>query len=104
MGRLLLVLVREHVVMVYTIQRELLEEKQRPRPVNKNEDAKLKALLNEVLCQTQQELADSLGVTHRIKLKEVEHWVSYELKPRNMEAPFFTRSFNCKKGTAFGFV
>ncbi|EFN88733.1 Histone-lysine N-methyltransferase SETMAR, partial [Harpegnathos saltator] len=55
------------------------------------EDAELEALLNEDSCQSQEELARSLGVTQQAiskRLKDMEmiqkqgNWVPYELKPR----------------------
>jgi len=63
------------------------------------EDAELKALLDEDSCQTQKELAFTLGVTqqtisHRLKslgmIQKQGNWVPYELKPRNVERRFFT--------------
>lgn len=49
-----------------------VEDKERPGPVKKFEDADLVTLLDEDPCQTQHELADALGVTqqsisHRLK-------------------------------------
>lgn len=76
-----------------------VEDKERPGPVKKFEDAELEALLDEDSCQTQQELADSLGVTqqaisHRLKtlgmMQKQGNWVPYELKPRDVERRFFT--------------
>lgn len=58
------------------------------------EDAELEALLDQDSCQTQQELAGSLGVTQQAIskcLKVIEmiqkkgNWVPYELKPRDVE-------------------
>jgi len=58
------------------------------------EDAELEALLDEDSCQTQKELALTLGViqqTISYRLKSLEmiqkqgNWVPYELKPRNVE-------------------
>jgi len=63
------------------------------------EDAELKALLDEDSCQTQKELALTLGVTqqtisYRLKslgmIQKQGNWVPYELKPRNVERRFFT--------------
>ena len=62
------------------------------------EDSKLEALLAEDSCQTQEELAESLGVTQqaiskRLKAKGMiqkqRYWVPYELKPRDVERRFF---------------
>ncbi|GBP16737.1 Mariner Mos1 transposase [Eumeta japonica] len=58
------------------------------------EDAELEALLDQDLCQTQQELAGSLGVMQQAISKRLKvmgmiqkqgHWVPYELKPRDVE-------------------
>ena len=57
----------------------------------------LEALLDEDSCQTQKELALTLGATqqaisHRLKslgmIQKQGNWVSYELKPRNVERRF----------------
>ena len=64
----------------------------RPGPVKKFEVTKSEALLDEDSCRTQQELANSMGVTqqavsYRLKClgmnQKLEHWVPYELKPRD---------------------
>ena len=61
------------------------------------EDAELEAL-DEDSCQTQKELALTLGVTQQTisyRLKSLgmsqkqENWFPYELKPRNVERRFF---------------
>lgn len=76
-----------------------VEDKERPGQVKKFEDAELEALLDEDPCQTQQELADSLGVdqatiSRRLKalgmIQKQGNWVPYELKPRDVERRFFT--------------
>ena len=63
------------------------------------EDAELEALLDENSCQTQKEIALTLGVTQQIisyclkslgMIQKQENWVPYELKPRNVEHQFFT--------------
>ena len=61
------------------------------------EDAELEALLDEDSCQTQKELALTLGVTQQTIsycLKSLEmiqkQGILYELKPRNVECRFFT--------------
>jgi len=62
------------------------------------EDAELEALLGEDLCQTQEELAESLRIaqsTISMRLKALGmiqiqgNWVPYELKPRDLERRFF---------------
>ncbi|GFW91221.1 mariner Mos1 transposase [Trichonephila clavipes] len=62
------------------------------------EDAELEALLDQDSCQTQQELAGSLGVTQQViskRMKVMEmiqkqgNWVPYELKPREVERCLF---------------
>ncbi|GFX73146.1 mariner Mos1 transposase [Trichonephila clavipes] len=62
------------------------------------EDAELEALLDQDSCQTQQELAGSLGVTQqaiskRMKVMEMiqkqGNWVPYELKSRDVERRLF---------------
>jgi [histone H3]-lysine36 N-dimethyltransferase SETMAR len=73
------------------------EDKERPGPSKKFEDDELEALLDEDPCQTQEELAKSLGVTHsaiskRLKaagyIQKQGNWVPYELKPRDVERRF----------------
>jgi len=63
------------------------------------EDAELEALFGEDPCQTQKELAESLGVTQstismRLKafriIQKQGNWVPYELKLRDLERRFFT--------------
>jgi len=58
---------------------------------------KLEALLEEDQSQTQEELAESLGVIQQaisVRLRAVGmiqgNWVPYELKPRDIERRFFT--------------
>ena len=74
-----------------------VQDKERPGQVKKFEDAELEALLDEDSCQTQQELAQSLGVdqatiSRRLKalgmIQKFGHWVPYELKPRDVERRF----------------
>jgi len=65
----------------------------------KFEDKELEALLEENQSQTQEKLAESLGVTQqtvsvRLRAMGMIHkqgnWVPYELKPRDIERRFFT--------------
>ena len=74
-----------------------LEDKERPGQPKKFEDEELKALLDEDCCQTQEELAESFGVTQaaiskRLKaagyIQKQGHWVPRELKPRDVERRF----------------
>ena len=76
-----------------------IEDKTHPGKEKKFEDPELEALLDEDSCQTQQELAYSLGVTqqaisHRLRsmgmVQKQGSWLPYELKPRNVEGRFFT--------------
>jgi len=75
------------------------EDKERSERSKVYEDAELEALLDEDSCQTQEELALTLGVTqqaisHRLKslgmIQKQGNWVPYELKPRNVERRFST--------------
>ena len=83
-----------------------LEDEERPGQPKEFEDEELEALLDEDCCQTQEELAESLGVTQAAiskRLKAVKYiqrqgnWVPHELKPRDVE-----RRFELKGG--FGHV
>jgi len=65
----------------------------------KYEDKELETLLEEDQSQTQEELAESLGVTQQavsVRLRAMgmiqkqENWMPYELKPRDVERRFFT--------------
>ena len=65
----------------------------------KFEDKELETLLEEDQSQTQEELAESLGVTQQavsIRLRAMGmiqkqgNWMPYELKPRDIEKRFFT--------------
>ena len=76
-----------------------VEDKERSGQPQKFEDDELEALLDPDPCQTQTELAESLGVTQKtisVLLKQSEliqkqgNWVPYELKPRDVERRFFT--------------
>ncbi|GFW78807.1 mariner Mos1 transposase [Trichonephila clavipes] len=61
-------------------------------------DAELEALLDQDSCQSQKELAGSLGVTQQAiskrlkvmgKIQKQGNWVPYELKPRDVERRLF---------------
>ena len=74
-----------------------LEDEERLAQPKKFEDKELEALLNEDCCQTQEELAEYLGVTQvavskRLKaagyIQKEGNWVPHELKPRVVERRF----------------
>lgn len=76
-----------------------LEDEERPGQPKKFEDEELEALLDEDPSQTQEELANTLGVAQqtisdRLKamgmIRKVGHWVPYQLKPRDVERRYFT--------------
>lgn len=76
-----------------------LEDEEHPGAEKKFEDTELEALLDEDPCQTQEELAETLGVdqstvSRRLKqlgmIQKQGNWVPYELKPRDIERRFFT--------------
>ena len=71
-----------------------LEDEERPGQPKKFEDEELEALLDEDCSQTQEELAEYLGVTQaaiskRLKaagyIQKQGNWVPHELKPRDVE-------------------
>ena len=71
-----------------------VEVKERSGMPKVYKDAKLEALLDEDSCQTQKEFALVLGVTQQTisyhlkslgMIQKQGNWVSYELKPRNVE-------------------
>ena len=74
-----------------------LEDEESPGQPKEFEDEELEALLDEDCCQSQEELAESLGVTQatiskRLKaagcIQKQGNWVSHELKPRDVERRF----------------
>ena len=74
-----------------------LEHEKRPGQPKEFEDEELEALLDEDCCQTQKELAESLGVTQvaiskRSKIagyiQKQGNWVPHELKPRDVQRRF----------------
>lgn len=74
-----------------------IKDKERPGQPKKFEDEELEALLDQDSCQTQEELAESLGVdqatiSRRLKalgfIQKMGNWVPYELKPRDVERRF----------------
>ena len=76
-----------------------VEDKPRSGQSKKFEDKELEALLEEDQSQTQEEFAESLGVTQQVVpvrlrtmgiIQKQGNWVPYELKPRDVERRFFT--------------
>lgn len=76
-----------------------VEDKERSGQPKKFEDTELEQLLDEDSCQTQEQLAATLGVDRSTVAKRLKalgmiqkqgHWVPYELKPRDIERRFFT--------------
>lgn len=74
-----------------------IKDKKRPGQPKKFEDEELETLLDEDSCQTQDELANSLGVTQaaiskRLKslgfIQKQGNWVPHELRPRDVERRF----------------
>jgi len=89
-----------------------VEDKERPGPSKKFEDTELEALLAEDSTQTQQELAESLGVaqqtvSHRLNcmgmVQKQGHWVPHRLRPKDIERRLFTceQLLQRKRGKAF---
>ena len=89
-----------------------LEDEERPGQSKNFEDEELEALLGEDCCQTQEELAESLGVTQlaiskRLKaagyIQKQGKWVPHELKPRDVERRFciFECCWNATKRSYF---
>lgn len=79
-----------------------VEDHERPGQPKKFEDLELEALLDEDSCQTQEELAESLGVdrstiSRRLKalgfIQKQGNWVPHELTPRNVENRLLTSEF-----------
>ena len=76
-----------------------IEDKERSGRPKVYGDAELEALLDQDSCQTQEELARTLGVTQQAisqclkslgMIKKQENWVPYVLSPRNVERRFST--------------
>ena len=74
-----------------------MENEERSGQPKKFEGEELEALLEEDCCQTQEELAESLGVTQAAILKRLKaagyiqkqgNWVSHVFKPRDVERRF----------------
>ena len=104
--RILVEVYVEHALAEWTCQKWFarfksgdfgLEDEERPEQLKKFEDEELEALLDEDCCQTQEELAESLGVTQADISKRLEaagynqkqgNWVPHELKPRDVERRF----------------
>ena len=89
-----------------------MEDEERPWQPKKFEDEELEALIDEDCCQTQEELAESLGVTQVAISKLLKaagyiqkqgNWVPHELKPRDVERRFcmFEIFLECHKKKPF---
>ena len=74
-----------------------IEDKERSGRPKVYEDAELEALLDQDLCETQEELARASGVTkqaisHPLKslgmIERQGNWIPYEVTPRNVERRF----------------
>ena len=105
--RILVELYSEHALAERTCQKCFarfksgdfgLEDEERPGQPKKFENEELEAWLDEYCCQTQEELAESLGVTQvaiskRLKaagyIQKQGNWVPRELKPREVERRFW---------------
>ena len=81
----------------WRFQREDKTYSEQPKKFDKIK--KIEALLEEDQSQTQEELAESLGVTQQavsVRLRAMRmiqkqrNWMSYELKPSDVERRFFT--------------
>ena len=59
-----------------------MEDEERPEQLKKFKDEELEALLDEDCCQTQEELAESLGVTQAVISKPLKA-AGYIQKPGN---------------------
>ncbi|UYV70421.1 SETMAR [Cordylochernes scorpioides] len=88
------------------------DQEREGRPI-KFEDAELDALLDEDSSQTQEELAETLGVTqqaisNRLKVmgmvQKQGNWVPYELKPGNIERRICTCELLLKRQNRKGFL
>jgi histone-lysine N-methyltransferase SETMAR len=90
-----------------------VDDKERPGHPKKFEDEQLEALLEEDVCQTQEELAKSLGVTQqaislRLKaagfIQKQGNWVPHELKPRDVERRFCMSEILLQRQKKKGFL
>ena len=90
-----------------------MEDEERPVQPKKFEDEELEALLDKDCCQTQEELAESLGVTQaaiskRLKaaryIKKQGNWVPHELKPRDVEWRFCMSEMLMRRHKKMSFV
>ena len=96
--------------MVSNFKNGEFDAEERSGKLKMYEDAELEALLDEDSCQTQKELALTLGVTQQTisyhlkslgMIQKQGNWVPYELKPRNVERRFFTCEMLLARGKGF---
>jgi len=85
-------------------------EEPRSGQSKKFENKELEVLLEEDQSQTQEELAESLGITQQavsVRLRAMRmiqkqgNWMPYELKPRDIERRFFTCEFKDNREKVF---
>ena len=90
-----------------------LDDEERPGQPENFQDEELEALLDGNCCQTQEEIAESLGVTQaaiskRLKaagyIQKQGNWVPHELKPRDVERRFCMPEMLLERHTKKSFV
>lgn len=90
-----------------------VEDKDRSGKPKSFEDEELEALLDEDSYQTQEELAESLGVTQQAiskrlhalgMIQKLGNWVPYDLEPRQVEKRFFACQLLLQRQKRKGFL